>query len=195
MHALLKHLWRMKWHNNRKEVFWRLIVNGLPFSSRFNLGATCACGGEDAHDPGRLHHFWSCHAAQAVSAVLARECGCSDASPLLRRHVWLMLPPPALTTRFGQHMWVRQLWRIVCLAALNAMWVVAQSPGARADAAVPGAGGASMASMATVRLRLLLDEYALVGKPPRTWERVLPGDAPFFRYDAHGTLHIVVQWG
>jgi hypothetical protein len=196
MHGLLKHVWRLGWHNDRKELFWRLLVNGLPFSSRFDLGVTCACGGLGAHNPGRVHHFWGCGAAQAVLRIIARECGCSSASPLLRRHVWLMLPPPTLTARFGQHLWVRQLWRVVCLAALNAMWTVAQSPAARAaPAAQAGAdGAATLSRMATLRFRLLLDEFAMVGKPPRTWERVLPADAPFFRCCDHGTLHNVVQW-
>jgi hypothetical protein len=196
MHGLLKHLWRLGWHNDRKELFWRLIVNGLPFSSRFNLGVTCACEGADACNPGRVHHFWSCPAAQAIVGVIAQECGCSTASPLLRRHVWLMLPPPALTARFGQQLWVRQVWRVVCLAALNAMWTVAQSPAARrAVPAAQGAGPATMSCMATLRFRILLDEFAMVGKPPRTWARLLPGDAPFYRFTEHGTLHNVVQWG
>lgn len=190
MYALYKHLWRLGWHNDRKQVFWRLAVNALPFSSRFHRGISCVCGGLEAADPGRMHHFWECAAAQALVIVLTRTCG--EGVAVGRRHLWLMVVPPALRARYGPAPWLQQVWRVVCLAALNAMWDVAQvvlrSPGQQHLTA------ALLCAKAVLQFRIYLEEFAAVGRPPRAWARLLPGDAPFLRAGAHGGLHVAVQW-
>jgi hypothetical protein len=99
---LLAGLWKLKWENENKEVYWRLTVDGLP---KFNQA--CPCGG--AHQS-RLHTFWNCPVAQRLRAELA---ACLPAgTQLSRTAVWLMEPPPRCH---------EGVWRVVCLAALSAM--------------------------------------------------------------------------
>jgi hypothetical protein len=67
---LFKRLWRLPWDNQRKELFWRLSLDGLPTAARMHLlGEPCACG---ALAPCRRHHFWDCAVAQAVLTELHR---------------------------------------------------------------------------------------------------------------------------
>jgi hypothetical protein len=202
MHSLLKKLWRLAWHNNRKQLYWRMLVNGLPFSSRFDLGISCICGaGPHAADPGRLHHFWECTAARAVVAVVARECRC-DVDEVQRRHLWLMVVPPVLVARYGSHAWLKQVWHVVCLAALNAMWSAAQCVlrGGHGVQGVPPSPPsittAMLCSTAVLQFRMLLEEFVAVGRPPRAWARLLPANAPFFQAGAAGgaALHVHISW-
>lgn len=60
----------------------------------------------------REHVFSHCAVAKAV----LREVGAClpPGVPLLRHHVWLCVPPSE-----GVHL---SVWRVVCLAALSAMW-------------------------------------------------------------------------
>jgi exonuclease III len=181
-------LWnKLKWHNERKVLFWRLCVNGLPLPSRFtNLDAPCACHAV-AHDrPDRMHHFWHCPAAQAVFAWLQQQLGMSAA--LQRHHVWLMILPPEFATRVGSNAEIKQVWRVVCLAALNAMWQTAglvrntrvqdREAWQQQDGGVAGFLG----RQAVVRLQALLHDFATLGSPPATWRAMLPPDMPFFRF-------------
>jgi hypothetical protein len=188
----------MGWHNDRKALYWRLLVNGLPFSSRFNRGVPCVCDGHDAHNPGRLHHFWDCPAAQPVVALMARECGGDMPDALTRPHVWLMIVPSSLRARYGSQPWLQLLWRVVCLAALNAMWFAAQSilNAAPAGASTGDAGdpNAMLSARALLHFRVLLEEFVRVGRPPGAWARLLPRDAPFFTVDHCGDLQVTLQW-
>ena len=100
--SLLAGLWKLKWENENKEVFWRLAVDGLP---KFNQA--CPCG--HAHQS-RLHTFWDCPVAQRLRAELV---GClPPGTHLNRAAVWLMEPPARCH---------EGVWRVVCLAALSAM--------------------------------------------------------------------------
>jgi hypothetical protein len=146
---LFKHLWKLGWHNQRKVVFWRLCVNGLPFSDRFHTGKSCVCTNNGADCPGRLHHFWHCDAAQAVIGEMQRGMQCSTA--LQRRHVWLMEVPEEVEERFNNSDAVRQAWRVVCLAAVEAMWqtschvmMVAPADSARHRARLQEGGGEAL---------------------------------------------------
>jgi hypothetical protein len=112
-------LWKMRWDNSFKELYWRLIMDGLPTSQRMHKsGDTCMCG---AACPGWVHHFWECPVAVAVIDSVLSElpaAWCTRAAgrpPLAMRHVWLMQPPAGPTKLH------RGIWKVVCLAALNAM--------------------------------------------------------------------------
>ena len=195
LHRLLAKLWKLGWHNERKVIFWRLCVNGLPFANRFHTGKSCVCNSVGADNPGRLHHFWHCEAAQAVIGEMQRgllQCGNVD---LERRHVWLMEVPTEVEQRYNNSVAVQQLWRVVCLAALNAMWhyagqVMNAAPDAR-EVLQQAAGGGREGHMAVARFRELLEEFTRVASPPKAWQRVMPPDAPFFRYSREHTLQVV----
>jgi hypothetical protein len=66
-------LWRVPWENGYKEVFWRLVVNGVRAAGACQryFSAPCPCGvvGSGALGDGerlRQHAFWECAIAQAV---------------------------------------------------------------------------------------------------------------------------------
>jgi hypothetical protein len=112
-------LWKLRWDNEYKETYWRLVMDGLPTSHRMHqLHDACMCG---AACPGQVHHFWVCPVAVAVidsllSALPATWCTrAAGRPPLAVRHVWLMQRPP------GPKRLRQGVWAVVCLAALNAM--------------------------------------------------------------------------
>eukprot|EP00878_Enallax_costatus_P000037 GHUV01000046.1.p1 GENE.GHUV01000046.1~~GHUV01000046.1.p1 ORF type:complete len:778 (+),score=164.24 GHUV01000046.1:127-2334(+) len=113
-------VWRqLKWDNFFKEVYWRLILNGLPTAQRMHhTTSQCLC---DSICPGQQHHFWDCPIAQAVVQVVARELSSTWCSrtpgvcPVQQQHIWLMHPPPG-----PRHLHAKA-WMVVCLSAINAM--------------------------------------------------------------------------
>ena len=110
--TLFKQLWRLPWENYRKELFWRLTLDGLPTAARMHLlGEPCACG---ALAPCRRHHFWECAVAQAVLTELRRGlAGYVGGLHLRPDHVWLArVPSPQLHAG---------LWLVISQAALLAM--------------------------------------------------------------------------
>jgi hypothetical protein len=195
LNCLFKKLWKLGWHNERKVIFWRLSVNGLPFSSRFHTGKSCVCSAVGAANPDRLHHFWHCEAAQAVIGEMQRGLLLSGNVSLERRHVWLMEVPAEVEQRYNSSVAVRQLWRIVCLAALNAMWQYAgramNATQSVRDAWREAGGHGEGGLIAVTSFRGMLEEFARVGSPPTSWEHALPVDAPFFRFSADHTLHVI----
>jgi hypothetical protein len=103
LRKMLPPLWKLRWENMHKEVYWRMMLDGLP-----KYGGNCACGhtGQD-----REHVFWDCAVAQAVLTELRRAVPGLHA--LMREHVWLMRRPlPSLH---------EGVWRVVCLSAVSAM--------------------------------------------------------------------------
>jgi hypothetical protein len=109
LHTLLRSLWKLPWDNGRKEVFWRLTLDGLPSAARMHmLGVTCDCG---VVAPDRQHHFWGCPVAQAVTQVL--QLHIPPQCLVQRINVWLCRPPSP-----GLHVGV---WQVVCLAAVISM--------------------------------------------------------------------------
>lgn len=109
LHTLLRDLWKLPWDNSRKEVFWRLTLDGLPSAARMHmLGATCDCG---VVAPDRQHHFWGCPVAQAVTQVMQQQC--PPQCHVQRINVWLCRPPSP-----GIHVGV---WHVACLAAIISM--------------------------------------------------------------------------
>jgi hypothetical protein len=109
LHTLLRNLWKLPWDNSRKEVFWRLTLDGLPSAARMHmLGVSCDCG---MVAPDRQHHFWGCPVAQAVTQMLQQHI--PPQCHVHRINVWLCRPPsPDL------HVGV---WQVVCLAAVISM--------------------------------------------------------------------------
>ncbi len=120
LHATLRKLWkRVKWDNFFKEVYWRMIVNGLPTAARMHQASShCLC---NSVCPDLKHHYWDCPIAQAVvRAVLSQltPAWCTrvpGACPVQQQHVWLMQPPA------GPNRLHCTVWMVVCLAAINAM--------------------------------------------------------------------------
>ena len=118
--SCLRCVWRqLKWDNFFKEVYWRLVVDGLPTAQRMHQTASkCLC---DSICPGQQHHFWDCPIAQAIVQVVCRELSpawCSrtpGVCPVQQQHVWLMHPPP------GPRRLHARAWMVVCLSAINAM--------------------------------------------------------------------------
>lgn len=131
--TLMQELWRrVKWHDQHKQVYWRFVLNGLVTPDRFpNLlarGGACFCSGVGHQRPCRSHLYWNCHVAQSLLDVL---CSCLGVDALDRRQLWLMempvqmLPPGFASLQPCQQARMQKVlqavWRVVCLAALEAM--------------------------------------------------------------------------
>ena len=122
----------MKWSNSRKQLFWQLAVDGIPTSAQRNTRVACYCTTEEHLCPDRAHHFLHCPVA---SAVVAEICKCLEVAPLHRKHVGLMQPaeqmmglwrlPDAVPSSSARYA-VNGVWMVVCLAAMQAMWVSAK---------------------------------------------------------------------
>lgn len=111
--GLLHRVWALPWDNERKEVYWKLTLDGLPTAARMHQpeAEPCNCG---TRMPDRAHHFWDCPVAQAVRGEIERGLARLEGVPALaRHHLWLCRPPCA-----ALHSGV---WMVVCLAALHAM--------------------------------------------------------------------------
>lgn len=112
--GVLKGVWKLPWENGRKEVLWRLVLDGLP-KYRDRAGGMCSCGHAGVGVEPREHVFWSCSVARAVVEAVQRELhGLPGVGLITREHVWL-LKRPAPHVHVG-------VWRVVCLAALGAMY-------------------------------------------------------------------------
>lgn len=112
-------LWRLHWDNHFKEIFWRLVLDGLATAARLHMDQQpCIC--RQAQCPDRRHHFWDCPVAQAVVASMGAQLVGSHAlhppARLTPRHVMLMRPPDTHSGPLHQG-----VWQVVCLAAINAM--------------------------------------------------------------------------
>ncbi|KAF8062620.1 hypothetical protein HT031_003949 [Scenedesmus sp. PABB004] len=122
----LRKLWRLRWDNAVKEVYWRLALDGLASAERVSRPeAVCLCG---VACPGRAHHYWECPIAQAVVRAMldslpAEWCAPpADGAPRLHHeHVWLMFAPPPAARRAGARRLHSGVWRVVCMVALAAM--------------------------------------------------------------------------
>lgn len=116
----MKRLWKLPWDNSYKEVYWKLLLDGLATSLRLHKAQqTCVCG---ALCPGRYHHFWQCPVAQAVVDAIIAEIPPSwvhvtPGVPVVTiANVWFMETP-----RAGVHKVHQGIWSVVCLAAIVAM--------------------------------------------------------------------------
>lgn len=122
--AAQKSLWRLRWDNHFKEVFWRLVFNGLATAERMHMqGVGCVCGPVVGGQPGRRHHFWECPVAQAVVGIMQQQLVGWMSGALQPHHVLCMRCPEPVPSAGGApgpavH---KGVWRVVCLAAINAM--------------------------------------------------------------------------
>lgn len=188
----LRRLWRLRWANHYKEVYWRLVLDGHPTCERMHIqpqqpaadggggpdpgqhivvDGRCLCG---ADMPGRLHHFWQCPAARAVVAELER---CIGRPSVCRSHLWLIDPPAGVPSC---------IWPIVCLSALKAMWV------ARGLLLLPERRATMRGSPAAVLLVAqrravaafwsCMHDFTVLGKVPQAWRRLLPAGTPFLHF-------------
>jgi hypothetical protein len=170
-------LWQLPWSNQRKVLFWRLSLDGLPTSARmhFAVGDPCPCGGVDSPCPGRTHSFWTCPAARAVVAEVQRVLG--PLPVLTREQIWLLRAPP------GVHLGV---WLVVALAALHSMWSASRSlmlEAPRARFVGPEAERLPhVAAQAVEAFWGFLREFAVLGRPPDEWRELLPLGSPFLHY-------------
>jgi hypothetical protein len=169
---LFTRLWQLRWDNRVKEVFWRLVYDGLPTAARQHRPFSCACA---SFTPCRLHHFWDCPVAQAVLAsVSARLPG---APVLPRPAVWLCVPPT------GQH---EEAWAVVCLCALAAMERGRREMYRRlCEGQTPSPTlSTALQRHAVARFWELLTDFCVLGAAPFAWRASLPAAHPFFHFDA-----------
>lgn len=169
---LFTRLWQLRWDNRVKEVFWRLVYDGLPTAARQHRPFSCACA---SFTPCRLHHFWDCPVAQAVLAsVSARLPG---APVLPRPAVWLCVPPA------GQH---EEAWAVVCLCALAAMERGRREMYRRlCEGQTPSPTlSTALQRHAVARFWELLTDFCVLGAAPFAWRASLPAAHPFFHFDA-----------
>jgi hypothetical protein len=53
--AAQRQLWKLRWDNHYKEVYWRLVVNGLATTERMHMqDCGCVCGPVVGGPPGRV---------------------------------------------------------------------------------------------------------------------------------------------
>jgi exonuclease III len=189
LRGLLATIWRqIKWSNNRKVLYWQICVNGLPTSTSRNTGRACYCDAVGHMCPDRKHHLWDCPVAAAVVAEL---CRCVGVAQLQRHHVWLMQPPDGFkNVHNGASSSVQrvmeEVWIVVCLAALQAMWHTAKKvmgPDTRPGLAAQPRGLHVVATQgALAHFWDLLHEFAQGAKIPGSWRRLLPRDMPFLHF-------------
>jgi hypothetical protein len=188
-------IWRrVKWSNSRKYLYWQLVVDGIPTAARYNTGGACYCTADSHACPDRTHHFWHCPAA---AAVVAEMCRCLGVSHLQRKQVWLMELPEqmggsshagrgALPDGSRARGALKEVWMVVCLAALQAMWVTAKKIMGHdiraALAAQPRGLHAVVVDSAVAAFWELLHEFAESSVVPGSWRRLLPQGTPFLHF-------------
>lgn len=174
LQLLLRRLWKLKWDNQRKELYWRLVVNGLSTAQRMHMsGQPCTCGHPA---PDHRHHFWDCPVAMRVSQAI--QAGLPTSVQLQCHHIWL-----AQTPCNGIHAGV---WLVVCQAALLAMqtakkllvsWQLSEDS---RPAHLPGdAQVGIMARLAVATFWDMLQDYAALVLCPAAWLEQLSAQHPF----------------
>jgi len=181
--GLLRRLWRVRWENQHKEPFWRLVYNALPTAARLHLDQPCRCGAAAAAD--RHHHFWECPIAQAVVAAISTASAATGqlppAAPLSKPSIWLARAPAAVHSG---------VWDVVSLSAIAAM-----DHGRRRMYALslgpppPTPLHITASRSAVARFWVLLTDFVAQRCSPASWRDTLPPGHPFICFDpASGTF-------
>jgi hypothetical protein len=174
--VLLGRLWRLKWDNHPREVFWRLSLDGLPTATRMGnrLDMGCACG---FAVPDRKHCYWDCPIAQAVVHSLRSALSPGVGSPqptLATADIWLARPPAGIHAG---------IWDLVCLAAVAAMdsgrrsavrCMLPPDPQPASAALTLRAGRGAAA-----RFWDLLADFCGHGSAPARWAAQVPATHPY----------------
>jgi hypothetical protein len=200
LRSLLATVWhRVKWRNKHKVLFWQLTVYGLPTSANRNTGTSCFCDAPGHECPGRKHHMWDCPAAQAVVTELCTCLGVANAG-LQQHHLWLMEMPlqmlgPVVGSVSGLRRVMHEVWMVVCLAALRAMWSTAKKvmhAGSRARmASNPRGMDVVAAETAVVCFWDLLHDFCESDNVPADWRQVLLPGMPFLHVMQPGGAVVV----
>jgi hypothetical protein len=173
---------------NKKVLYWQMCVNGLPTATSRNTGQACYCSAVGHQCPDRKHHLWDCDAA---AAVVQEMCKCIGVAQLQRHHVWLMQLPIELRRLHGDVASsvvrvMKEVWVVVCLAALEAMWLTTKKVMAplirQGLAAQPRGLSTVVAECAVANFWELLHEFSQGAKIPGSWRRLLPSDMPFLHF-------------
>jgi hypothetical protein len=181
--ALLRRLWSMRWENERKEPFWRLVYNAFPTAARLHVNQPCCCGAAATAD--RQHHFWDCPVAQAVISTISGAASVQQPleAPLSKASIWLARAPATV---------YNGVWDVVCLAAVAAMdhgrrCMYALSTGP--PSATPFHVIASRSAVA--RFWSLLADFVSLRCVPASWRNSLQPGHPFITFDpASGTFQV-----
>lgn len=113
LYAILNACWRLKWENTHKEVFWRMAVFGMEgVQCDIHRMSCCVCEPGALVPDVRCHVFWECGMARAVREEIQKGLP-PQTSPITKQNMWLIQPPPGVFAG---------VWRVVCLACVNAMW-------------------------------------------------------------------------
>jgi hypothetical protein len=174
-------LWSLQWDNTRKELFWRLTLDGVATAARMHMvGEPCACG--LAVGPGRQHLFWDCPVAQAVVDVVNQGLQArGPCSPVQQVHIWMARRPSAsLHTK---------LWLVISQAALlgmnkgqrtlTALKLAASAPGGRH---LPGPIREMIAGrVAVATFWDMLADFAGLTSASQPWIPHVPAHHPFFQ--------------
>ena len=181
--AVLKHLlsqlWKLPWHNQHKEVYWRLTLDALPTAARLHHVDPCICG---EPGPNWFHHFWSCPVAAGLLAVLSNHLESRGMLPtlLLPLHV-LLAQPPSSRLHVG-------IWRVVCLAAICALDHARRTACAIALAGVPSQAASAPASELTMLNRAvtrfwdMLTDFCALNNTPLSWQHSVAVAHPFIAW-------------
>jgi hypothetical protein len=119
------------WVADRSTSYGGRCARPAPHQPSRNSGQACCCTGVGHVCPDRKHHLWDCHAAAAVVTEL---CKCIGVAQLQRRHVADADARPyganarCCTWQYGssvRHV-MKEVWIVVCLAALQATWLMAK---------------------------------------------------------------------
>jgi hypothetical protein len=169
--------WRIPIDNRLKETLWRMAAGGAR-GSNFQPWH-CPCG-EACPEGARPHTFWLCPIARAVRAQLDAATG----TAVGRASLWLLIPPTDAPASVPP-----AVWRLVCLAALDAMelgraslWSAHMEAG---RPAVPGPAWAATVqaagNRAAARLWATLEDFARdhAREVPESWG--VTATSPFLR--------------
>jgi hypothetical protein len=170
----MRPLWKLRWENANKEIYWRLALNGLPTPARLHKPEVCGCGVHGLL--GREHYVWECSVAVAVREALQHEVGDGN---ITRHQLWMAVAPE------GCHQGV---WRVVILAAVAAMREAWAAGRARLRATPPTAVaghefGETLGRRAVAYFWDRVADFCCLQRAPVWWREDCTAAGAFMRWD------------